>query len=93
MPLFHQKNRTRSDRTRKVYAAYELVHTVVSFLAAICFVVGSILFLWPAFETQAIWLFIVGSAFFLAKPALRLCREVHLLRIGDLDTLADRAPD
>lgn len=91
MRLFSHEARQRNTDTRKVYAAYEIAHTIVDFAAAICFLAGSILFLWSAYETQAIWLFIIGSGFFCLKPSLRLAREIQLWRMGRIDTLARRA--
>ena len=93
MRLFSHEARQRTADTRKVYAAYEIAHTAVDFAAAICFLTGSVLFLWTAYETEAIWLFIVGSGFFCLKPTLRLAREVQLWRMGQLDTLAKRIGD
>jgi len=90
MMLFHHRNRDRNADTRRVYALFEIAHTAVDFLAALCFLVGSILFLFPAFETPAVWLFILGSVFFMAKPTLRLVRELKLWRMGKLDRLARR---
>ena len=90
MPLFDRRNRDRNDDTRRVYALFEIAHTCVDFAAALCFLVGSVLFLWPALETPAIWLFILGSAFFIAKPGLRLWREIKLWRMGRIDRLAER---
>ena len=52
---------------------------------------GSVLFFWPKYETPAVWLFTVGSVLFMAKPTLRLSREIKLYRMGKLDTLAERA--
>ncbi|QFS83888.1 hypothetical protein FIU97_14155 [Roseivivax sp. THAF40] len=92
MPLFHHENRDRNDRTRALYALYEIAHTVVDFAAAMLFLVGSILFFWAEYETQAIWCFVWGSVFFAVKPTLRLIREIHLLRIGATEKLA-RAQD
>ena len=91
MGLFDHRNRERNADTRRIYAAYEIAHTVVDFMAAICFLVGSVLFLWAAFEPEAVWLFILGSVLFCVKPTLRLGREIHLWRIGRTDTLAERA--
>jgi uncharacterized membrane protein YhfC len=90
MGLFDHRNRERNADTRRVYAAYEIAHTVVDFLAATCFLVGSVLFLWARYETEAIWLFILGSVFFCVKPTLRLAREVQLWRMGQLDKLVNR---
>ncbi|MFZ5962492.1 YrhK family protein [Thalassococcus sp. BH17M4-6] len=88
--LFHSNNRERNADTRRVYARYELLHTCVDFLAAFCFLVGSVLFLLPAYEKPAIWLFILGSVFFMAKPSIRLTREIQLWRMGRTDILAQR---
>ncbi|WP_071674533.1 YrhK family protein [Nioella nitratireducens] len=90
MPLFSHKNRERSNATRRVYAAYELAHTAVDFAAAVAFLVGSVLFLSAEYATPATWLFILGSVFFCVKPSLRMAREIHLWRMGRLETLADR---
>ncbi|WP_116598958.1 YrhK family protein [Primorskyibacter marinus] len=90
MQLFRHSNRTRTAETQRVYAAYELAHTLVDFAAAISFTIGSVLFLWESMKTPAIWLFIVGSFCFLCKPSLRLMREVKLWRMGKVDQLARR---
>ena len=93
MKLFRHEHRERNADTRRIYARYEIAHTVVDFLAALCFLIGSILFFWPRLEAIAIWLFVIGSAFFMAKPSLRLAREIQLWRMGQLDTLTARASD
>ena len=93
MPLFSHENRERNAATRRVYAAYEIAHTAVDFLAAISFLVGSVLFLFSDYERPAVWLFIVGSVFFCMKPTLRLAREIQLWRMGRIDQLADRVGD
>ncbi|RSK32706.1 hypothetical protein EJA01_10220 [Rhodovulum iodosum] len=93
MQLFRHASRERNADTRRVYALYEIAHTVVDFAAALCFLVGSILFFWDAAETPAIWLFVLGSVFFFLKPAIRLMREIQLYRMGRLDRLAARAEE
>lgn len=93
MALFTHENRQRSAQTRRVYAAYEIAHTAVDFLAAISFLVGSILFFSDDTQYPATWLFVVGSVFFCLKPTLRLAREIHLWRMGRMETLARRAED
>lgn len=90
MKLFQHGNRERSARSREIYAAFELVYTVVDFAAAICFVIGSILFFNEATVVTGTWLFLVGSVFFAAKPTLRLIREIKLAAMGDAEDLADR---
>ncbi|MEQ9257567.1 MAG: YrhK family protein [Roseovarius sp.] len=89
MAFFTLENRQRTAETRRIYAIYELFHTAVDFAAAISFLIGSILFFWPDYETAAIWLFVIGSVFFCIKPSLRLAREIHLWRYGELDKLAN----
>ncbi|MCR8547959.1 YrhK family protein [Salipiger sp. P9] len=91
MKLFHHENRERNDATRRVYALFEIAYTAVDFAAALCFTVGSVLFFFPVYEIPAVWLFTIGSVFFMAKPTLRLSREIKLYRMGRLDRLAQRA--
>lgn len=93
MHLFRHRNRTEDERSRRIYAAYELAYTIVDFCAALSFLVGSILFFWQEWETQAIWLFVIGSVLFMTKPAIRFAREVKLAAKGDVDNLADRLSD
>ncbi|WP_135502567.1 YrhK family protein [Roseovarius aestuariivivens] len=90
MTLFSSQNRDRNDETRRLYALFELVHTAVDFLAALSFLIGSILFLWPDHETPAIWLFVIGSVFFCLKPTIRMIRELKLASMGDTEDLAKR---
>lgn len=89
MNLFRHETRQKSERNRRFYAACEVVYTLVDFLAAMLFLVGSILFFFASFETIAIWFFVVGSLFFAAKPTIKLGREIKMLRQGDFDELAD----
>lgn len=90
MTLFDHRNRTKSDETYSVYAAYELAHTLVDFGAAICFVIGSILFFYQDLQEAGTWLFLIGSILFAAKPTLRLTREIKLLKMGRIADLAER---
>ena len=90
MQLFRHQNRDRNAATDRIYAAYELAYTIVDFLAALSFLAGSIMFFWKEYETPAIWLFVVGSAFFFLKPTIRLTREIRLASMGDTEDLAER---
>ncbi|MFX0541720.1 YrhK family protein [Roseovarius sp. S4756] len=90
MRLFKHENRQHSAESRRLYATYELAYTIVDFAAAISFLIGSILFFWADYETQAIWLFVIGSVCFCLKPTIRLIREIKLLEIGDTEDLAER---
>ena len=91
MTYFNPENRTRTPRNRRLYAAYEIGYTFFDFLAALSFLIGSILFFSEETKTTATWLFVAGSFFFALKPTLRLAREIHYAAIGDLDDLAARA--
>ncbi|SEJ93999.1 YrhK-like protein [Cribrihabitans marinus] len=88
--LFSRDRQHGSDRQRRIYAAFEIVYTLVDFTAAILFVIGSIMFFSPDWERFGTWLFLTGSLCFAAKPTLRLVRELKLAAIGDVDDLADR---
>ncbi|AEQ53226.1 YrhK family protein [Pelagibacterium halotolerans] len=90
MTLFDPRARNRSGAHRRLYALYEVWYTAVDFGAALCFVVGSVLFFSPASQTPATWFFLIGSLLFAAKPTLRLVRELHYLRIGEIEALARR---
>ncbi|EEB83009.1 YrhK family protein [Roseobacter sp. GAI101] len=91
MKLFDHKNREASEASRTLYARFELAHTFVDFMAAVCFIVGSILFFFESEQIPATWLFLIGSFLFAAKPTLRLVREIKLYRMGDVKDLAKRA--
>ncbi len=88
--LFHPDNRRRSPDHARVYALYELVYTLVDFLAAACFIGGSVMFFFDSLMMPGTWAFLVGSLLFAAKPSLRLARELTYLRMGDVDRLAKR---
>ena len=60
---------------------YELLSIANDLLIALWFVAGSILFFWDATTTAATWMFLLGSLEFLARPAIRLARRVHLRRL------------
>lgn len=70
-----------SVRHREIYGRYEKLYNLIDFLAAIGFLLGSILFFYPSQETAAIWLFVVGSILFAARPTVRVLREFHLARL------------
>lgn len=90
MTLFQHETRQRSPRSRALWARYEILYTAVDFGAALCFVVGSVMFFSEAWQVPGTWLFLLGSILFAAKPTLRLLREIHLYRMGDVDDLARR---
>lgn len=61
---------------------YETLSIVNDVLMALWFLAGSILFFWESTQTAATWCFVLGSLQFLARPALRLARQLHVRRIG-----------
>ena len=93
MRFFDPANRTRTLRTARLYAVYELIYTTVDFAAALQFVIGSILFFNDDTVVLGTWLFLVGSACFALRPTVHLAREIHYWRIGDLEKLAESAED
>lgn len=90
MPLFHAENPTKSDRHAQLYARFEIAYTFIDFSAAVCFVIGSIMFFYPAWEIPGVWMFLVGSILFGVKPTLRLIREIRLVALGDAQDVADK---
>ena len=90
MTLFDNRNRTRNADTHRVYAAYELAHTIADFGAAFCFIIGSVFFVYDSLVRAGTWFFLIGSILFAAKPTLRLMREIKLLKMGRIDDLAER---
>ena len=90
MTLFHPENRERWKQHPKLYAAYEIAYTAVDFGAAALFIVGSVMFFYPSWETPGVWMFLIGSILFAAKPTLRLARELHMAARGRDQALASR---
>lgn len=90
MPLFAPQNRDRNTHSKKLYASFELAHTLVDVAAALFFLVGSFMFFSDALKNPAIWCFVIGSALFAVKPILRLIREFRLVAEGDVKDLAER---
>ena len=88
--LFIHDHRKGTDRQRSIYAAFEITYTFVDFAAALCFVVGSVMFFSEDWQTFGTWLFLIGSICFALKPTLRLIRELKLAAIGDDKDLAQR---
>ncbi len=70
---------------RKVYAIYEVIYTMVDFLAAAAFTIGSVMFLYEDLVHTAKWCFIIGSLLFAFKPTIRVVREIKLASTGHED--------
>jgi hypothetical protein len=90
MRLFQRDHHKLGPDAVRLHAAFEIVLTISDFLAAVLFVIGSVMFLSDDWERAGTYLFIVGSLLFAVSPALKVWREVKLARMGDLETLAKR---
>ena len=82
MKLVDKALRELSPAAVALTRMYEIFHLLVDFLAALMFIVGSILFFLASTTFAATWLFLIGSVFFAVKPTLKLVREIHLLRLA-----------
>ena len=70
-----------TPRHREVYVAYGTVYDCVDALAAIMFIIGSVLFFKTATVTAGTWLFLIGSVFFAVRPVVHVVRDVHMKRL------------
>ena len=59
---------------------YEVVSIVNDFMIGLWFLVGSVLFFWQDTTYDGTWLFVIGSAQLIIRPAIRLARHIHLRR-------------
>jgi|TARA_R110000751_G_scaffold40910_7_gene96520 hypothetical protein len=76
--LFRTRRFDQTQRHRDLYSLYELIYAGVDLLAAIAFIIGSILFFYKSLMEAGTWLFLVGSIFFALRPTVRMLRELHL---------------
>ncbi len=65
----------------RVYSFYERLYTTIDLVAALCFVVGSVMFFFEAWMIPGTWFFLIGSICFAAKPMVRFLREFNLARL------------
>jgi len=79
--LFDHGIRTASPEHAEVVRKYELYRTVVEFLAALFFVIGSIFFFYDSLIYAGTWLFLIGSILFAARPTVRLLLELRLANL------------
>lgn len=93
MRLFDPRDRQVTAQQARRYAMFEILHTVVDVLAALLFVVGSILFFFEQTKAAGTICFLIGSLCFAAKPSIRIVRELWLARLHKVDQLAGRAPE
>ncbi|POF29345.1 YrhK family protein [Roseibium marinum] len=79
--LFDTGNRTATADHAEVVRKYELYRTLVEFLAAFAFVVGSVFFFYESLLYAGTWLFLVGSILFAVRPSIRLLLELRLANL------------
>ena len=81
--LFEPHHPHLSESRKRSFRNHEIAYTLVDFGAALTFVVGSVLFLYPDLTETGTWLFLVGSILFGIKPTIRLSRELWDLRLQE----------
>lgn len=79
--LFDHSIRSASPAHAEMVRKYELYRTVVEFLAAATFVIGSIFFFFPSLVFAGTWLFLIGSILFAVRPSIRLLLELRLANL------------
>ncbi|MDN5864715.1 MAG: YrhK family protein [Gammaproteobacteria bacterium] len=83
------ENRTSGQRSKSlvmklgseelvVGRRYEVLSKLNDIMLGLWFVVGSVFFFFESLQTAAIALFLVGSVQLLARPVIRIARDVHV---------------
>ncbi len=65
----------------RVQRKYDALGALNDLLIAIWFLIGSVFFLSSSLVEDGTWLFILGSAQLLIKPALKLASLIHVSRV------------
>ncbi|WP_281931020.1 YrhK family protein [Roseibium album] len=73
--MFDHALRSASPDHSELVRKYELYRTIVEFLAALTFIVGSVLFFFPILVYAGTWLFLIGSILFAVRPTIWLMLE------------------
>lgn len=79
--LFDHSIRSASLDHTETVRRYELYRTLVEFLAAVAFIIGSVFFFYDRLIYAGTWLFVVGSVLFAVRPSIRLLLELQLARL------------
>lgn len=75
------KNLYFGDDHIRVQQQYDALGALNDLLIAIWFLIGSVFFLSSSLMEDGTWLFILGSAQLLIKPALKLASLIHVSRV------------
>lgn len=76
--LFERDESDVSLAHRRVHGGYERLITLADFIAALSFVVGSVMFFFEAWRLPGTWAFLTGSILFAVSPSLKVARAYHL---------------
>ncbi|MFN3250258.1 YrhK family protein [Roseibium album] len=79
--MFDHALRSASPDHPALVRKYELYRTIVEFLAALTFIVGSVLFFFPVLVYAGTWLFLIGSILFAVRPTIWLMLEPRLANL------------
>ncbi|MBO6508725.1 MAG: YrhK family protein [Roseibium sp.] len=79
--LFDHALRSASPNHAEIVRKYELYRTIVEFLAAVLFIIGSVFFFYESLVYAGTWLFLIGSIFFAIRPSIRLLLELRLANL------------
>ncbi|MEP4766982.1 MAG: YrhK family protein [Roseibium sp.] len=79
--LFDHSIRSASPDHAETVRRYELYRTLVEFLAAVAFIIGSVFFFYDNLIYAGTWLFVVGSILFAVRPSIRLLLELQLANL------------
>ncbi|MTI46042.1 YrhK-like protein [Roseibium hamelinense] len=79
--LFDGTLRVASQDHAELVRRYELYRTIVEFLAALTFVIGSVFFFYDSLIYAGTWFFLIGSILFAVRPTIRLLLELHLAHL------------
>lgn len=77
----------------RIYGRYEKLYTLNDVMAAVLFVIGSIMLFYHSLMFPATWCFTIGSFNFLLRPAIKVMREFHLARLPLPRDEAPEAPE
>ncbi|HER35352.1 MAG: YrhK family protein [Halothiobacillaceae bacterium] len=64
-----------------IHNRYETAVLVNDFLIGLWFTLGSVAFLFPAYEAAGAWIFLIASVQYLVRPTIRLTRKIHMQRL------------
>ncbi|MCL4140183.1 UNVERIFIED_CONTAM: hypothetical protein GTU68_026473 [Idotea baltica] len=79
--LFDHSVRTATACHAETVRKFELYRTLVEFLAALFFIIGSVFFFYESLTYAGTWLFLIGSILFAARPTVRLLLELRLANL------------